>query len=417
MRLTYQAFDKAGHEVRETIESPSANEATETLRGRGLYVTWIGGEQEQPARGAGVARVAVRSRAPRRVRAGKRLRHLAMFMRQLYVLVNSGTPLVDALSALERQVREGPWRDVIGSVRGRVEEGHPLSDALAAHPDYFDSVTRSLVAAGESSGNLPTMLDRLAVMAKKQLHVRGAVVGAMIYPMLLSVISVSVLLLLLVFVIPRFGELFETLGVPLPPTTEFLVRASDVLRNYWWMAGAALVACAVGVKLWTGSASGRRSLDTLVLRLPQFGRIVRNFTTARIARLLGVLLQGHVSVLDSIEMTRGAVRNCHYADLMDKAHEAVLRGDAISSAFRHTDLISPSVYEALHHGEQSGQVAPLLLNVADFLDEENEVVVKSLTSILEPVILVVMGLLVGFVAMSLFLPLFDLTAMTQGGPK
>jgi type II secretory pathway component PulF len=281
--------------------------------------------------------------------------------------------------------------------------------------EFFDPVCRSLVAAGESSGHLPAMLDRLALMARKQLHVRSAVIGAMVYPALLMTVAVSVLALLLLFVIPRFAGLFESLEVPLPPTTEVLIRMSGALQSYWWAGLILLVGSVAGLKFWLASAGGRRAIDTLVLHLPQFGRVVRSFATARICRLLGVLLEGRVPVLEALELAQRSAGNVHYSALMAQARDAVARGEPISSVFRDTDLVSPAVYEAIHSGEQSGQVGTLLLNIADFLDDENEVIIRSLTSILEPVILVVMGLLVGVVAMSLFMPLFDLTGMTGGG--
>jgi type II secretory pathway component PulF len=162
------------------------------------------------------------------------------------------------------------------------------------------------------------------------------------------------------------------------------------------------------------TTAGRRTIDATILRLPAFGAIMRSFSVARIARVLGVLLAGKVPLLDALALARQTVSNCKYVDLVTRAEEAVTRGSNVSTVFASTDLVSPALCEAIRAGEQSGQMGPLLLNIADFLDEENEVVVKSLTSILEPVILIVLGVLVGFVALSMFLPLFDLTAAAHG---
>ena len=403
MKLAYAGFDKSGQPISDTIDAAGIREAGDALRRQGVYVTRI-----TPG---GSARAA---EAPRRRRRG-RLKDLAMFSRQLQVLVACGTPLLQALGALERQTRAGPWREAIAGVRARVEEGESLSAAMGERPDCFDSVCRSLIAAGESSGDLPVMLDRVALITRKQLHVRSAIIGAMVYPGLLSTVGVGVLVLLLLFVIPRFGELFKSLSVPLPPTTKAMLAVSGVLHSYWWALLLTAAAAGTGLKFWLASAAGRRAMDTLSIRLPQFGRINRSFITARIARLLGVLLGGHVSVLEALELTERSIRNGHYRELLAKAREAVTRGEAISSVLADTPLITPSVYEAVRSGEQAGRVGALLLNIADFLDEENEVIVRSLTSILEPVILIVMGLLVGVVAMSMFLPMFDLTAMTANG--
>jgi len=338
-----------------------------------------------------------------------------MLARQMHSLVSCGTPLVDALGASERQAKAGPWRDALADVRGRVEQGMPLSAAMESQPDFFDAVSRSLVAAGESSGNLPAMLDRIAVMIRKQVSVRSSVIGAMVYPSLLLVVAVSVLALLIVFVIPRFGELFRSLDAKLPPTTQALLALGEWLQAYWWAAGLGAIVPVVGLNLWLRSPDGRKAVDTVVLRLPQIGGIVRSFATARIARVLGMLLESHVSVLEALALTRQSMANHHYAALITRAEEAVTQGRSIYAAFENTNLVSPSVCEAIRSGEQSGQVGPMLTHIADFLDEENEVVVRSLTSIIEPIILVGMGFVVGLVAISMFLPLFDLTAMTQQG--
>ena len=407
MKLAYRAFDKSGREVTDTIEAADAVEATQSLRQRGLFVTEMDDAGAAPA----VQRRGARIRQTRR----QRLRDMSMFTRQLHVLVMSGTQLVQALGALRRQVRPGPLRDAIAAIRKSVQEGSPLAEAMAAHPKYFDKVYCSLVAVGESSGNLSDMLDRLARLTQKRIHVRNCIVGALLYPALLVTAATVVLGVLLVLVIPRFAMLFKSLDVPLPPSTQVLIALSAALHSYWWALLILVVAAGVGLRFWIRSPGGRRTMDTIALRMPRFGDIVQSFATARITRLLGLLLESQVPVLEALRLTRGGLRNVHYAELVARAEEAVSRGEAISSAFRQSDLISPSICEAITSGEQSGQVGPLLLNIADFLDEENEVVVRSLTSIMEPVILILLGFLVAFVALSMFMPLFDLTAMTSGG--
>ena len=190
---------------------------------------------------------------------------------------------------------------------------------------------------------------------------------------------------------------------------------SAFVRSYWWLVVLAAVAAAGGTWKFFRSVTGKRWTDSMVLKIPQFGGIVKSFATARISRLLGILLHGRVPLLDALELTRGACSNWQYAQLMEGAVQAVTRGESLALALSDTRLIPPSVHEAILSGERSGQLAPLLTTLADFMDETNDVTVRSLTSILEPLILVVLGLLVGFVAVSLFTPLFDLTAATGGG--
>jgi type II secretory pathway component PulF len=218
---------------------------------------------------------------------------------------------------------------------------------------------------------------------------------------------------MLLFVLPRFAGLFETLDAPLPPTTKFLLYLSNLLRSYWWALPIVLGGGGFGARTWIKSSAGRRTIDTVMLKIPMAGPIFKNFAVARIARVMGVLVTGKVPLLESLALARQTSRNINYVELVSRAEEHVTRGSTISAAFSSTDLVSPSLCEAIRSGEQSGQMGPLLLNIADFLDEDNEVIVKSLTSILEPIILIVLGLLVGFVAFSMFLPLFDLTSVAH----
>lgn len=414
MKLAYQAFDKSGQAVQDVIDAADTTDAMESLRRRGLYVTQIAASTDPGATGPRPS--AGRRGAGRlRLRWGRRLKNLAMFTRQLYVLVSTGTQLTQALFALERQAKDEPWRQVLEQVRIRVEEGTSLSEAMRDHPNDFDPIYCSLIAAGETAGKLPTILDRLAGLTRQQLHVRNSVLGAMIYPCLLVAVSLAVLTLMLGFVLPRFAELFKTLDVALPPTTVALMWASDMVRSFWWVMLLMLGAGAWGVRFWLGTPSGKQWWDTVAVRAPQIGRITRSFATAKIARLLGILLDSHLPLLESLSLVRQATGNVHYAALMTNAEQAVTRGEPVSSAFADTRLIDPSVYEGIRSGEHSGNTGPVLLTLADFLDEENEVVLRSLTSILEPVILIVMGAMVGLIALSMYLPLFDLAAMSSGG--
>lgn len=406
MKLAYTAYDGLGKAVTGVVDASSETTGMDMLRRKGLYVAEI-------VAAAGVAR-STQARK-RRLSAGRRIKNVAWFSRQLHVLICSGTPLADALHALERQTRPGPWRQVIGGLRAKVEEGASLSDAMESSGDCFDPVYRSLVAAGETSGRLMEMLDRLASLKQKQLRIRNAVVGALIYPCLLTTVGTAIFAMLLIFVIPRFSGLFHTLDVPLPASTEILLNVSRLFRGYWWLIlllGAGSIAA---LTAYLRTSAGRALRDTAVLRVPYIGRVVRSFSTARIVSLLGVLMQARIPVLEALRLVRLSAGNLRYEQIVAKAEDCVSRGEPMSAAFTDPSLISPSVHEAIRSGEASGELDRLLLNIASFLDEENEVIVRSLTSVIEPVILILMGLLVGIVSICMFLPLFDLTAMTQGG--
>ncbi|MBI1338249.1 MAG: hypothetical protein GC164_15005 [Phycisphaera sp.] len=408
MRLAYQAFDPSGKAVSDVIEARDAGSATEELRRKGLYVTQITGEASSKKSSGATG-------SNKRIGRGRLLKNLSIFTRQLHVLISTGTTLTDALSAQERQTRDAAWQHVIERVRYRVEEGVSLSTALADYPQYFDPVYRNLIAAGEASGNLVSILDRLATLVRKRAQVRNAVIGAMVYPVLLLCVSAGVLTTMFVFVLPRFKKLFESFDAALPPTTQIIMAIGDFCRGYWWALLLMVTAIVVGGRFAMRSQTGKEKLETLLIRLPLFGPMVRGFATSGVIRILGVLVQSGIPLLEALGLTREAANHHEYATLLGKAHHAVEHGEAVSGAFNDTSLIDPSIYEAIRSGERSGQLAVMLISMADYQDEQNDVVVRSLTSILEPIILIVLGLIVGVVAVGIFLPLFDLTSMTGAG--
>ncbi len=405
MKFLCEGFDRSGRAVRETIEAADAQEASELLHRRAIFASQIKPAEQHGAKG----------RARKRTQGSTaRMKAVAGFMRQLSVLVATGTPMTDAIVSIERQLPDNAFRAVIESVRERVEEGAQFSDALALHPLYFDGVCRSLVSAGESGGKMDEMLARLSDLLRQQVKTRHVVQSAMIYPSLLLCVGLVVLVAMLGFVLPRFEGLFKTLGSPLPTSTRWLMLASAFVREWWFAVLGALGACAVGARLYLATPGGVRAVAHFMLRAPRLGLLTRNIATARIARVLGVLLNGKVALVDSLRLLRQSAPGPAYADLLGRAEECVTRGDNLSAALADERLITPGACEAVRSGERSGRIGPVLMQVADALDEENELTVKTLSGLIEPLILIVMGVFVGGVAISMFLPLFDLTASGGG---
>jgi type IV pilus assembly protein PilC len=407
MKLAYKAYDGLGKTVTGILDAGDAVGAAELLRRKGLFVAEVKASAPSEKKQGVIRR--------RRSSHGQRLKDVAWFSRQLFVLLSSGTRLADALHALERQARPGAWRAVLTGLRTRVEEGTTLAAAMEPHDLYFDTIYRNLITAGESSGHLVEMFDRLAGLKQKQLRMRNSVVGALIYPAMLVSVGLSIFVMLLLFVVPRFAGLFATLDAPLPASTAVLLNISAAFRAYWWLVAVLAAGAVAASVVYLRTPRGRLLRDTAVLRLPYVGRIVKSLSTARIVSLLGVLMQARVPVLEALRHVQQSTGNRHYQELVSRAQDYVARGEPMSLAFDNAKLINPSVYEAIRSGEEGGEIDRLLLNIAAFLDEENEVVVRSLTSIIEPVILVVMGVLVGLISICMFLPLFDLTSMTQTG--
>ena len=411
MKLIYNAVSATGAQVSDVLEATSIDEAMDVLRGQGLFVTQIEPEQERKQRvkamKQGGGGFSLKSKT-------KRLKEVALFSRQLNVLVSTGTPLADGLAALERQIKDEEFKAKVSVIRRHVEEGATLYDALGQCPKYFDEVYRNIIKAGESAGALPTMLDRLSALSRKQVQIRSQISGAMIYPALLIFITIVVLVIMLTVVMPRFTGMFESLDVPLPASTQMLMAMSDVLKTFWWAVLLGVGGLGTGIWFWLKTDGGKRTIDTMMLKLPVVSGVTRAYATARISRLMGVLIDCNVPLLDTLQLVRNATGNMHYEKLMRQAEDTVVSGEPVSNAFADDSMIEPALYEAVRNGEQTGKMSLLMLTIADFMDEENDSRLKALTSLFEPMILIFLGLMVGGIAISMFMPMFDLTAAAGG---
>lgn len=409
MKFAYSGFDRSGAPAKGTIEADSLHQARESLRGKGIFPTKIA--EDAGAGGGGGADAGSARRASGKGGA----KRVGSFLKQLSLLVSSGTPITEALGAVERQTADPAFQKIVSQIRQRVEEGSTLSDALRQHPQYFDGVSLSLVSAGESGASLDKMLLRLSLILERAAHVRAGITGAMVYPAVLTSVCVIVLIVMITVVLPRFKDMFEAMNTKLPASTEMLMVLSDFLRAYWWGVGAAAIAAIVGLVMFLRSPGGQRQRDKWILRMPKIGALARGFVTAHVARILGLLIESKVPMLTALDLTRRAAGNVVYADLLATVQASVERGEPISAHLGRGNLIGQGVCEAVRTGESTGRLGEVLTNIAEFMDRENEVVIRSLTSIIEPLILLVMGAMVGAVAISMFLPLFDLAASTGGG--
>ena len=403
MNLAYEAIDATGRQVHDVTEAATAREAVELLRGRGLMVTHI-----EPAAERGTDRA---GRAAARSGAGRfPLQDLVLFTRQMSMLLSSGSAVVPALGAVQRQMKKPAQAEMIRSIRTDVEEGVPLTEALRKFPAAFDPIYCALVAAGEASAKLPAMFARLAEMTVKRRMVLNKVVGAMAYPVLLIGLSVVILGVLLFFVMPRFAIMFDTLEVPLPASTAWMLGLAGNIRDYWYLAVLALAGGIAGIVFLLRSTAGRQWLSDMQIRIPLAGRLASRLILARVMRVLGILIDSHVSILEALDLARGVTINRRYRALLDALEESVTRGKSLSGALERSGLPAPSICQAIQTGEESGNLGGAINFVADVLDEENRELIDSLSRLVEPLILIGMGLVIGTVAISLFLPMFDVTS-------
>lgn len=335
---------------------------------------------------------------------------LVLFTRQMSMLLTSGSGLVPALAAIGPQMRAPRHQRMLEMIRTDLEEGITLTEALGRFPRAFDASYCAVVAAGESSARLPQMFNRLATIIGKRRAMRNKIVGSLIYPCLLILLSVKIMAVMLFFVVPRFAGMFDSLGVQVPASTRVLLATANFLRAYWYVVVLLLAGVIAGMVYLLRSRAGRQFLANLQTRLPVAGRLASRLIQGQTFRILGMLLEARVGLLESLELASRVTRNDQFRALYGRLNEAVTRGDSISGALESGNLINRSIVQAVRTGEQSGRLGEAVSFAADVLDEENSELLATATKLIEPLVLIIMGAIVGTVAVSLFMPLFDMTS-------
>ena len=403
MIVAYEAIDAKGGRCRDSVEATDTRDAVEILRRRGLYVT------RAEEAGDGMKKTPTGSR-----RRGKTprlpLNTLALVTRQLAMLLHSGSGIVPAISAVKRQMTKPHQEALMAQIISDLEGGLPLTDALRKHPRTFDPVYCAIIAAGEASGSLDSMFERLAKIVGKRRAMVRKLLGACAYPVLLITMCTGILGVLTMFVLPRFAEMFDRLSVETPASTQLLLGFGAAMRSYWCLVLSGVLAI-VGLVAWTvTSRSGKQWLTDIQLSIPIVGGLRCRLIQGQLFRTMGTLPESGVGILETLELAREATRNKRFRQLFAQLEDAVTSGNQLSTAFGNAKLIEPYICQAIHTGEDSGNLGGAMTYVADILDESNEELVNTVARLIEPVILIGMGFVVGGVAISLFLPLFDLTS-------
>ena len=342
-----------------------------------------------------------------------RTRDVCQTARQLATLLRAGMPLVPALSALVEQLREvrakdSPLAEIMEQVANDVNSGSTLADALSKHPNVFSSLFVNMVAAGETSGTLEEVLLRLAEILEKRVHLAAKVKSAIAYPLMMIVVAVAVVVFLMSVVVPSITGIFFEMNRPLPWPTRLLISISAFMKTYLIVIVPVLCAVLLGIRAACRTKEGRLFVDRFKLKLPLFGKLFLKLEIARLTRTLGILLVSGIPILSALEIAKQVIQNSFIADALDSVRDLVSRGDAIASAIRKTGLFPPIVYHIIATGQISGNVEEGLINIADMYDGEVELTTKTLTSLLEPAILLLMGVVVGFIVLAILLPIFDI---------
>lgn len=401
-KFTYTAIDKAGKKIEGALDAASVATATEALKARGIKPLAV------KAEGGGLLARSPLSAANKRVKS----KDLMIFTRQLATMINAGVPLVKSLATLQIQTENSGFQKHIAGVTKDVESGMAFADALEKHPSVFSPIYVNMVRAGEAGGILDEILRKLAIQQEKDAHIRGKFKSAMTYPVILLSITFIVFIGLMVVVMPKLGKIIKDLGGPdaqLPTLTKVLLGISDFMTSKWYIIVGVTVIAGYFFRRYMRTAKGRRKRDEVLMRIPILKDVIKKVAIARFARIFASLMGAGVNVVESISVTSKAIGNAVIEDELIAASKAVVNGQQLSVPLANSKVFPPIVSQMLAIGEETGQTDEILLKVADFYEEEVDAVVESLSSILEPIMIVIMGTMVALIAASVIGPISKLT--------
>jgi general secretion pathway protein F len=404
----YKALSAAGKAVQGLKEAESPKALRTALKRDGIFLTEVLGEQQQQAQAR--RDVNVKRWVVGRVGA----EDLAVMTRQLAVLIHAGIPLVECLAALVEQVEHERLKRVVSDVRQRVNEGASLADALAGHPRVFNGLFVNMIRAGESSGALDVVLVRLADFTETQARLRSKIVGTMIYPVAMLVIGTMVLGALFTVVIPKITKIFEDTKAVLPWTTKVLIGFSTFMASWWWAVLLLQGLATWGFFRWKATTAGRARWDRFKLTVPVFGRLIRTIAIGRFSRTLATLLKSGVPLLAAMDIVKNVVGNVRLAEVIEQARVSIQEGESIAAPLKRSGEFPPLVHHMVAVGEKSGSLEEMLGNVADAYEDQVETTVAALTSLLEPFMIVAMGVVVAFIVFSILMPILQINSLAGG---
>jgi type IV pilus assembly protein PilC len=430
-RFSYKALDSKGEESKGVLEVGSQNEAISRIKEMGLYPMNIvevdkvkdkaggkgkgKGKPASPARGKGKAKgkgkkgqINLNLRIPGM--GGVKSKVLTTFTRQLATLIDAGLPLLRGLRVLEKQERNPNLKRIIDELALSIEGGSTFSEGLAQHPKVFNRLYVNMVKAGELGGVLEVVLTRLAEFMEKAQKIKGKVVAAMFYPVAVLIVAVGILIVLMVFVIPKFREVFEGLGEgrPLPGFTVFVLTISETVKNNIIMTALSVVGVFILFRLALKTKACRKIWDKFKLKVPAMGPVISKVAIARFTRTLGTLVSSGVPILQALTIVKETSGNVIVANAIGAIHESVKEGETITAPLEASGVFPPMVISMVDVGEQTGALPEMLLKIADNYDDEVDNAVSAMTSLLEPIMIVALAVIVGSIVIAMFLPLIDL---------
>ena len=430
-RYDYIALDSRGKETKGSIEVANQNEAIGRVKEMGLFPTKIveaeriqeksAGKKAKPApktaggkkKGGGMS---LEIKIPG-LTGGVKPKVLTTFTRQLATLVDAGLPLLRGLRVLEKQERNSTLKRILGELALAIEGGSTFSEALAQHPKVFNRLFVNMVKAGELGGVLEVVLKRLAEFSEKAQKIKGKVKAALFYPVAVLFVAMGILALLLLFVIPRFKDVFSNMGVTMPKFTLAVLAISDTVRLHFLpVMGSVAVFAVILLILIKKTKSGRYIWDKIKLKMPPIGQVITKVSISRFTRTLGTLVSSGVPILQALMIVKETAGNIIIADAVTKVHESVKEGETITAPLEASRVFPPMVVSMVDVGEQTGALPEMLLKIADNYDEEVDNAVSAMTSLLEPIMIIFLAVVVGSIVIAMFLPLIAMiTQMSSGG--
>ena len=402
--FAYKAKGNDGAVVTGTVDAHEQRHAIDRLRSQKLVVLEIAEKQ------AGLMDYVMPyiKRKPE-----VQSKDLVLFSRQLSTLVSAGVPIVQGLSILEEQAENPTFQEVLGQVRADIEGGLSISDALKKHPNAFPEIYTAMIRAGELGGILDTILERLSAFLESSEALKAKVKSAMMYPIIVLAICGTVTVFLMVFVIPTFKTIFEGFGAELPLPTQTLIDISDLMKKYVLVIVAAPFVAKKAVAKWYATPSGHRTLDGWALRAPIFGILLKKVAVAKFTRTLGTLVKSGVPILQALETVGATAGNIVIEDAILKTRESIREGGRLADPLKASNLFPPMVTQMIKVGEETGALDTMLSKIADFYDQEVDTAVKGLTSLIEPLVIVVMGVVIGTIVICMMLPMLTLGTLVK----
>ena len=396
----YHARTSSGNIVTATVEAPDKRGVSEKLHSQKLILINASIVTANPF----VAFLKKINPLKPKVSA----RELVLFSRQFSTLVTAGIPIVQGLTILMDQAETPLFKKVIAALRADIEQGISITDAMKKHPEAFSELYVSMIRAGELGGILDAIMDRVSAYLESTEELKGKVKGAMVYPAVISCVAGAVTLFLLVFIIPTFAGIFSGFGAELPLPTRLMIGLSNILRHYFPALIVFSIATYFGMKKFRSTEKGKFLTDTYLLKLPIFGLLLKKVAVAKFSRTLGTLIKSGVPILQALDTVGKTSGNRVIEQAIDTARKSVKDGERMAEPLRRTAVFPPMVIQMIAIGEETGTLDTMLNKIADFYDQQVDVSVKALTSMIEPLIMVVMGVVVGAIVMSMFLPMFEL---------